>query len=202
MLVVLSTLEKAINSYIQLDEASKNNLEMLSGKVLKLTLSGLDCTFFMVFSEKEIFLQTDCSGQPDLEIAGPPLVLLRLFSDGENSDALFSDEIKISGDLVFAQRMKTFFAGIKIDWTYYWSKIVGDVAANETERFLLGNMERAKSLVSRLRGNMVEYVQEEAELLPSKNLAEDFFSSVDRFRDDVARLDQRIARLMKKAKEA
>ncbi len=200
-LTALFLLEKAINAFLQQHVEARQHFTELAGKTLAINVSGVEFKFFIIFTEQKIYLQHHCTGEPDLLISAPFFTLINLFGQQDMNQLLFSDDMEIKGDLILAQKVKQFFAEVDVEWEYYLSQLVGDVAANEAKRCFVNNKERIKQLAKRFRGNMVEYLQEEANWLPSKNLAQDFFMAVDALKNDVARLELRIKRFQQAQKQ-
>lgn len=197
-LTALNVLEKAINAYLKNHPNDQSQFAELAGKTVAIDISGVEFKFFIVFAEQGVFLQHHCSGEPDLLIRAPLTTLLNLFSEQDMNQILFSKDMEVKGDLMLAQQVKLFFSGVEIEWEYYLSQIIGDVAANEAKRCFENNKQRIKQFAKRLRGNVVDYLQEERGCLPSKNRAQDFYDAVDGLKNDVARFEQRVKRLLRK----
>lgn len=197
-LTALAVLEKAINAYLSNHPNQGEQFSELNGKTIAIDISGVEFKFFIVFSQQGVFLQHHCSGDPDLLIRAPLTTLLNLFKEQDMNQILFSKEMEVKGDLMLAQQVKLFFSGVEIEWEYYLSRVIGDAAANEAKRCFDNNKQRVKQFAKRLRGNVIDYLQEESGCLPSKNRAQDLFDSVDNLKNDVARFEQRVKRLARK----
>src|SRR3990167_4263786 len=196
--VVLAMLEQAINAYLKAHSNYQQSLEQLNGKTLGLEIKGLAFRFYFIFTKEKIFLQSTLNEQPDLMITAPPFSLLQLFTKKQAEAVLFSAEVEIKGDVILAQQIKKLFNEVDIDWDYYLSLIVGDIVANESKRFVDNNIERLKNFATNLSNNIVEYIQEEKNILPSKYRAEEFFKEVDALRSETDLLEMKIKRLEKK----
>ena len=75
------------------------------------------------------------------------------------------------------------------------SRVIGDVAAHQVgtaARSMLGFAQRAASTFAQ---NVSEFLQEEGRDVPSRTEADEFIADVDKLRDDVERLEARIAEI-------
>ena len=75
------------------------------------------------------------------------------------------------------------------------ARVVGDVAARNLANLARGFLDFGRKAGRSLAGNVSEYLQEEGRDLPTTTEAEEFLAGVDRLRDDVERLEARLARL-------
>ena len=198
---VLTLLEQAINTYLKAHTDYQKNLMALAGKTIAIKVKGLSIAFYMVFTAEHVYVQSTLAGEADLLISAPPFSLLHLFAKSEANSTLFSPEVEIRGDVLLAQQIKKIFAEMEIDWEYYLSLLFGDVVANESKNFITHSINRLKSVACRFSDNVVEYLQEEANVLPSKNLIADFFQQVDSFRNEIEILEKRIMRVENKLRQ-
>jgi ubiquinone biosynthesis protein UbiJ len=199
--LVFPLMEKAINTYLTLGHVKPEAFSKLTGKVIAIKLEGVELKFFMSFTQSEVFVQSTMTGKPNLSIAAAPFTLLQLFKEEDPSTTLFSDKIKIEGDVATAQALQLFFKSVDVDWEYYFSLLAGDVVANESSKILKNGLGKLKTFSKSFRANVMEYLQEEKQVIPPKVLVQDFFNEVDTLRNDVARLEQRVQRLTMKLKD-
>ena len=109
-------------------------------------------------------------------------------------DALLR-EIEIEGNAELAASVQYLFRHLRWDAAEDLSKVFGDALAQrmvtEAGRFAAWNREAAE----RLAQNFAEYWTEEQPLLARPEEVRQFLADTDRLRDDVARLEKRIANL-------
>ena len=102
--------------------------------------------------------------------------------------------VKLSGSVDFAEALSFVIRNLKWDVEEDLSKVVGDIAAHRlvggAKRFASANASAAQNLA----GNFAEYFTEEQPLIAQSAAIADFSREVDTLRDDVARLEKRIAR--------
>jgi len=102
---------------------------------------------------------------------------------------------RLSGSADVAETLAFVFRNIRWDAEADLADVIGDIPAR---RLTLAGTRLAHELrdgSGRLAGNLVEYATEEAGLLVSPASADTFIRDVDRLRDEMARLEKRIARL-------
>jgi ubiquinone biosynthesis protein UbiJ len=113
------------------------------------------------------------------------------------SEEALMREIKIEGNADLASTVQYLFRHLRWDFEEDLSRIFGDVVAHrlveQGTRFAAWNRE----LVGRLAQNLSEYWIEENPMLARPAAVRQFLSEADQLRDDLARLEKRVAALTK-----
>lgn len=129
--------------------------------------------------------------QIDVRIGLPPgTPLLAL----HGPDALMR-ESRIVGAADFADALGSVLRGLRWDFEEDLSHIVGDAVAHRLAGAVEGFAARQQQAARNLAQNVVEYLREEQPALPRCDDVRGFLDAVDALRDDIERLDKRIARL-------
>lgn len=186
--------EIILNRFIQLDPELVKDLQQLSGRVVKLELGAL--SHYWLFKSDAIYLTKDYEGVTDLVLRGSIFDFMQL-AFRKKELAFTAIPIQVSGDMYFAKQFNDLFVNLEIDWEEQLSRIVGDTFAYPLAYFLKTLLQWAKQSVESLGQNITEYLQAEAAYLVSEEELQIFFSEVDDLRDDLARLEARLARLQK-----
>ncbi len=197
----LTALETAINAYLRLDPETLERLGRLQDKVIAIELKGLDITFYALPGRYGLRLQPHWEDEVDTTISGTPLAFSRL-GLGDSSQALFSGDVTIKGDVETGQRFKRILDEMDIDWEEQLSRFTGDVIAHRTGDLIRDGLRWGRRVVESLRQDVSEYLQEESRILPSRAEATAFMDEVDRLRDDVERLEARVKRLQRRLAES
>ena len=190
------TLESAVNRYLGTDPATGARLAGLDGRVVALTLRGLDMTLVFRVEGRRIALVDEPDVAPDTVLTGSPLGIARLgLGRGNATDTLFSGQVEIAGDVETGQAFKAVLDAIEIDWEEQLARFTGDVLAHQ-----LGNAARhAGSWLDHARltleRNLSEYLQEELRVLPTRIEIENLIEDIDRLAMDADRLEVRLRRL-------
>jgi ubiquinone biosynthesis accessory factor UbiJ len=101
----------------------------------------------------------------------------------------------LTGSATFAETLAFVFRNLRWDVEADLADIVGDIPARRIARAATAGLAWHRAALARLGANVAEFASEESRLVvPARELAE-FASSVDMVRDDLARLEKRIARL-------
>ena len=104
-------------------------------------------------------------------------------------------QIRIHGDVEFVQALKRALSGLEVDFEEQLAGVVGDPLARATSVAVAGVGQWFRRSQQTFFLNLGEYLEHETELLVNRREVDEFASLVDETRDDVERLEQRVARL-------
>ncbi len=130
----------------------------------------------------------------DVELAGSISALLGLLPGSPFAGS--GEEITIRGDSSVLMELKRALVRLRVDWREPLAELFGDTLghslAQGLEQFTRIVMSKATSLWLDTK----DYIGEESELLESRSGVREFCTGVDRLRDDTARLEKRLQRLL------
>lgn len=195
---MLTTAEKALNRFLQLDPQTDSRLAPIIGRVICVQFQQVKYTVYFLIQKEGVRLLSDYTSTADVTLIGAPFDFLRLSKAASSSAALFESDIKVTGDLDVAKQFKKIFAELDVDWEEQLSTVTGDVIAHQIGNFMRSLGRWAKKSSASLQQDITEYVQEEVRWLPLRLEIQDFFRQVDRTRDDVERLAARVQRLQQR----
>jgi ubiquinone biosynthesis protein UbiJ len=115
----------------------------------------------------------------------------------QNRDRAFS-YVKIEGDAEFANTISQLSKGLRWDAEHDLERVFGPIGATRLVGGAKSVFGSASATGRRLAENMAEYLLEEKPVLIRPALVDQFAEDVSRMRDDVERLDKRIAKLEQK----
>lgn len=138
------------------------------------------------------------TAQADATVHIPPSLALRLMAKDEAAKML----IKIDGDTHLATELSKVLQSMRWDIEEDLSHVTGDIAA-----FKIGELsKKAFTEMKQQSVNVAEMLseswQEEKPILAKKRHVEQFNANVDTLRSDVARLEKRLAKLIKSVAES
>ena len=198
----LQLAESLINQALKLDPEFLESLELLSGKLVCLELSGTDLTIFFSLDVGGVtFYQRDEAEEslgrrpPDIGFHGSPVALLRMVGAMRRGDASFGDEVRLSGDLAALESLRDTFRRLNFDLEELLSRFVGDIAAHQMGLAARAFLSWGENMRRMLLADTGEYLVEELKVSPPRHQLDDFAGEVDRLRDDVERIEKRVARL-------
>lgn len=190
--LLLAGLETAINRYLQLDPFSTERLQPLHDKVVAVEIRDWSLCLFFVFSGHQIDLLAEYAGQPDGRLSGRSRDLFNLKQQG---GGLFKGEITLSGDLTAIQSFQALFEQMDIDWEWHLSKWVGELAAHQMVRGARHLFSFVQASLGSAQSDVMEFLQEEKQVLPSRQQYQAFEASVQEITQQTNQLQLRLQRL-------
>lgn len=189
-MITLSLLQKAFNHYLALDPEALKRFSTLSGKVVQLTLTSLNTSFYLFPNKTGIDIQIHYTGKIDASIKGSIIDLTRIrFADKKTASSLMK-KLEITGDTHLAQTFNQILKEIDIDWEEPLSHLTGDIIAHQIGSFVRRTKQYGSHTKQSLQQNITEYLQEEIRLLPPREEIEDFFAQIKRLQHDIDRLEK------------
>lgn len=192
---LLSSIETAVNKYLQCDENSERRLAKMAGKSVTIELMPLQIMFVCSFHEEGVTVKVNEDADSAAVIKGTPLQLLGVLIDKNHRHQFFAEDVKIEGDAEFAQQVIYLFDHVEIDWEEQTASIIGDVPAYQLSKLAgeirgwLGNNGKA------FTQDINDYLHEEAAWFPAKEELQEFFADIDTLRMDTDRLEARLTML-------
>ena len=107
--------------------------------------------------------------------------------------ALRAVTVRISGDAEIAQTFRDLLRQAQPDVEEELARLVGDVAAHQIGSFARGLAGWGRKAADTFATSVAEYLQEEGRDVPTRIELDEFLHDVDRLRDDVERLEARLA---------
>ena len=190
-----------MNECARLDPEFAADLEKLSGTVIAIEITGTGLSAYLVLDADRIRLLSPdeyvefAGPPPQVTLAGPPVSLLRRLTRLGDDEVVVGDQVQISGDVAVLQQLRTMFARLEIDWEEQLSRLVGDVAAHQMALGAGHLWQWGRQLADTLVRDTAEFLIHEAEMLTTRRENEGFSDAVDDLREDVERMELRIARL-------
>lgn len=102
---------------------------------------------------------------------------------------------RLTGAASFAEALGFVFRNLRWDYEGDIAGIIGDIPARRMARFFADGIAWHRSALGRLGANLKEYATDESALLTSGRDITQFCDAVDLLRDDLARLEKRLALL-------
>lgn len=176
----------ALNKTLSFDPTSFNRLKKLNNRILLLTILPIDISIRLKMTSAG-FEACDESNA-DITINGKPSQFLKL----TQTKSLYESGVKIIGDMGLAEEIKNIFSQLDIDWEGLIAEYTGDVPARQITRASRAGFNWLNETGNNLTQDVIEYLQEEIGILPSKTEMEIFTDENAKLRDAVARLEAKI----------
>jgi ubiquinone biosynthesis accessory factor UbiJ len=192
--VLLGRLQDVLNRNVAGSRRAQELARRLDGRALELELSGTPLRIFLEIGDGRIALTERRDSPADARLAGTPLSLLAL-AGPQAEGRLRSGKVRIEGDAEIAQAFRELLEHTQPDLEEELAQVVGDVAARRVANLARGMLDFGRRATDSLATSAAEYLQEEGRDVPVRLEVEEFLRDVDLLRDDVARLEARLARL-------
>lgn len=202
---VLHMAESALNGLLRLDPEFLDALAPLQDTVVLIQITEVDQTLWLQLGTEGItlldrgdFEGLRPDGSADVSFSGSVPAMLRMVAAMRRGASPVGDDVRITGDLSVLEHLRDAFQRLDLDFEEFLSRYVGDIAAHEMGRAARAFLSWSRRTRDILLTDTGEYLVEELELSPPGFELEDFAVEVDRLRDDVERLEKRVARLQGK----
>ena len=199
---VLESFQQTLNSVLALDDHALQSLAQLHGRIVRVNLDGTGLSLhFIPGHDGRLQVLDNIEGEPDCTLSGSPFDLMRASDSSKGPTQLFAGNVTIDGDTATAQAFSTALSGLDIDWEEQLSHLTGDIAAHEIGRGWRAVARETNRISESSVDNLSEFLTEEARLLPHRFEVDAFLNDIDTLRDDVARLEARIALLQRRKED-
>ena len=195
--LLMSAFEKALNTFINLDQNSAIYLEPLNGKLIAITLQPFNETFYLCPTANSIQLLDYSTDTVDTTLTGSVLAFSLMGLSSKPMRSIFSGQVKIEGDSHTGRKFQELFAKLDLNLEQLLVPYTGDSIAYSITQFLSAGRSWSNESIETFRLNCSEFLQEETRQLPPAPELDIFFAQVDDLRTDSDRLQSRIERLEK-----
>ena len=195
---LLTPLARVLNRNIGESTPARELSRELDGRVIAIRVRDTGLAMYFEINDEVLDLKTDSTNEPDVVLTGSLVTLGKMAGpDGhDHSPAALKGGLDVTGDAFTAQAFQKLLKHARPDPEEELSRFVGDAAAFRAGEIARGVRDWAIGARSTMGANIREYLQEERREVPSRYEFERFGSSIDALRDDVARLEARINRLL------
>ncbi|GAB2586711.1 ubiquinone biosynthesis accessory factor UbiJ [Nitrincola alkalisediminis] len=193
---LLSSAESSLNLLLKHNTPALAQVKSLAGKSIHITLTSPPYAFFVLMHEQGIDLLHHSETPPDLTLTGTAADLFIMAQSEQSQGKLFGQGIELEGDLNLAQSLKALLRDFSIDWEAWLAEWLGDTLAHPVAEAFTAQSRYLKHSAASFALNTKEFLQEESRVLPPPAEVEGFTCEVEALRDDVARLEARIQRLL------
>lgn len=178
----------AINHVLRQERWALERLRTFSGSFLLLVAPPL--RLFWRIDELGCFDSGDTHASPDVTLTFPSDAPARFLIDRES---LFSS-VKLAGSADLAETLAFVFRNLRWDAEGEMARVFGDIPAHRLAMLFSGAARQVGNGLQRAAENLAEYASEDSALVVPGRETAAFASAVDELRNDVARLEKRIAR--------
>lgn len=180
--------EKIINHILSQNDWMKDELLGFKNKIIRLEVEPFIIHFQV--DEKGQLFTINTSKDADTFISISPNAFFKMIITKQKKD------INISGDVDFANVFSTIITKTRWDIEEDLSLLVGDIAAVEITKFGNAFIKKSKKGLKSLAEALVEYWQEEEQILVSKYEVEKFYTDVDELQENFSRVEVKLNNIL------
>ncbi len=185
----------ALNQLLRREAWAREKLAPFAGEVVELRFAPFPPLRLAIAAGGHAS-GAEADAPPTLSITAKP----GLFAALPKGEEHLMRAVEISGNARLASEILALLRYLRWDVEEDLSRIFGDVLAHRMVSTARDFASWQAEAGRRLAENVMEYAVEERRMVISRSEFEEFAAGVSRLRDDLARLEQRIARLPKRSR--
>lgn len=197
---LLLSVESTVNRLLESDPVTTASLGKLEGASIEIHIEDIRQSVFILPFHGGLQLHSELGYDADVTLTGDSGNLLQMISSENKASFLFGNGVSVSGKHAIANQFQTVLANMQIDWEAIVAEHTGDMVAHQLVSFLQGQATQAKKVAKSFELNFSEYIQEEAQLLPTTVEADIQFEEIETLRERTDRLAARLDLIDKKTR--
>ncbi len=198
---ICATVEVALNRTLRLEPEVLADFAKLDGKVLALTVDGLNWDFYIECIATGVRVLPSFERRADVHLQGSAIGYAQLLRQFNSGDSKLPPGMRVDGDAELLHQFTRLLARIGFEPAELIAKFTGDGAAQRLVSGLQSFFNWGQQTTKTLTLNTAEYLREETYDLARKVDVDDWSSAIETLRDDVARLEARLKRLERQGAE-
>lgn len=192
---LLRPLVALINRQIQATTPAREICQEISGNVVAVRVSDSSLATYFHIGDDAITMTGRYQDEPDVVITGSLLSLARLATPSA-TEAIRDGSVELHGDARVAQSFQQLLRYARPDIEEELSNLFGDTAAHSMGNFARQAREWGIGARDTMQQNISEYLREESRAVPGRDEVDAFRHDVETLRDDVARFEARLNKLV------
>ncbi|OUR64127.1 hypothetical protein A9Q77_12185 [Marinomonas sp. 42_23_T18] len=191
----LKAVEHSINLALVQDAPSQQKLNKLAGQQILLEVDDFNLLIVIQILEQGLALSlpsdvedAKLDNRLDTHVRGPSSAYRKLLE----GDGFFDGDLRIQGNAQTLMTLHKVSANFELDWEGILADKIGDMATSFIAPLLRSKWQWGKHAAQSFKLNLVEYLQEEADLLPSKLEFNNFVEDLEMMETALDRLDARM----------
>ena len=197
--LALSAFEDMLNKALDLDAATRLQLNKLVGRSLLLNVQYPDLSILVFLDENRVRLTPAEDATDHPATATVTATSFDFIKQALKRDVPISQSgLTLAGDIFFLQELQQIGLQLDIEWEQGLSVLVGDIAAQQIGQCVRSLWSFAKKAAEALLQNSGEFLREDAQLLPRPWQVEDFIEEVQELRSDIERFEARLTLLQQR----
>ncbi|HGJ5903114.1 MAG TPA: SCP2 domain-containing protein [Arsenophonus apicola] len=193
-----SFLQNMLNKFFYREVALKSARIRLIGKVLAINLKELSQPLILIFSEQRVDVVNQWPTPADCVIKTAFVTLVQLKDKQQLSTLINDGKIVIEGDMQIVQHWSALLDAAQWDPAHYLAPYVGNVLAEGMSRWVKKGLIGINGLLYQQKNHFKDVLVEEWRMSPNTLEVLSFADKVEKVAADIAKLEQRLAKLEEK----
>lgn len=199
---LLTAAEIGSNRLLALDQGTLQGCTELQGHCIAIDITDLDIQLYCHPGNWGLRLSRNPPARDvDATISGRLMALVNLATETDKLSTSIRERVSFNGNVALAQKAQALIAGLDIDWEEALAQHSGDILAfqlhQRARQFGQWLQDSAESVLQ----TSSEYLREEARLSPTQVEFDQFQSRLSALKNDVARSEARLQRLLDKTND-
>lgn len=197
-LAAIGSIEHAVNYALKQDPPSQRHLAKLAGQQIFLEVEDFNLILQIHILEEGVMLdrpesmdEVELDAKLDTHVKGPSSAYRKLLE----GDGFFDGDLRIRGNAQALITLHKVMQQFEFDWEGILADKIGDLPAATFARLVRTQWSLSKEVATNARVHLINYLQSNSELLPSK-------IEFDHFVDETERLGMQLERFDAKLKQA
>ncbi len=194
-LSAISAIEHGINLALQQDTPSQQRLSKLAGQQVILYVEDFSLILQVHILEQGVMLHKpdhleDIELDPKLDtlVQGPSSAYRKLLE----GDGFFDGDLRIQGNAQALMTLHKVMENFELDWEGLLADHIGDLPAATLARLLRVQWSWSKEFATQARIQLVQHLQSDSQLLPSKIEVDAFVDQLENFGTQLDRFEAKL----------
>ena len=200
-LTALNAIEQAINAALIQDQPSQARLSKLAGQRILVEVEDFSLLLLIQILDQGLALglpssvaEAELDSRQDTHVSGPSSAYRKLL-DG---NGFFDGDLRIQGNAQTLMTLHKVSENFELDWEGMLADKIGDLAASVIAELLRTQWTWSRNMASNLSIHLVDYLQNDSDLLPSKAEFNNLVDDLERLSSQLDRLEARTRLLERK----
>ena len=199
---LLTAAEIGSNRLLALDQGTLQGCAELQGHCIAIDITDLDIQLYCHPGNWGLRLSHNPPAREvDATISGRLMALVNLAAETDKLSTSIRERVSFNGNVALAQKAQALLAGLDIDWEEALAQHSGDVLAFQINQRARKFGQWLQASAESVLQTSSEYLREEARLSPTQVEFDQFQTRLTALKNDVARGEARLQRLLDKAGE-
>ncbi|WP_186372990.1 ubiquinone biosynthesis protein UbiJ [Yersinia frederiksenii] len=165
--LITAAIETSLNSVLFRDNSMKAARLRLAGKVLRIELREMSFPLLLVFSERQVDVLSQWSGEADCRVKTDVAVLAKLRDRQQLSPLMRSGELIVEGDIQVVQQLVALLDLAEWEPAEWLAPYIGDIAAESIGKIVHKSSRFLSKQLRQQQHYVAEAITEEWKIAPA-----------------------------------